>query len=196
MGSDFKPYSSPIPIAGTSYSAQIGKNQDDKWVVRLIKARQVVESEVFDELNGNSMVGFILRATAIPMLNPYKISQNVKMLITQAERGPLQEKPPAPPPATAAAPSTGAGSGSLTAGIPRASEYDIPPPGAVPSQAVAPQPAAVTGSNCPLCNSPIQPNWNLCAFCGQELKQLNCPACGKKINFSFKLCPYCGITLR
>ena len=207
MSEEFKPYSSPIPIAGTSYSAQIGKNSEDQWTIRLIKANKIVETESFDELNGNLMVGFILRATAIPMLNPYKISQNVKMLITQADRGPLQIKPVAPAAAPAVAPAPAAGSaieslpaGSLTAGISRTSEYDVPSrigtAPTFPSQTIAPAaPAETSGSNCSQCNSPIQANWNLCAFCGFVLKKMHCPGCSKEINFSFKLCPFCGIKL-
>ena len=96
---DFTPYSSPIPIAGTSYSAQIGKSGAGRWKIRLIKGKNVMGTEEFDELNGNLMIAFIMRETAIPMLNPYKISQNIKMLIKQAERGPLQAKlPPSPAP--------------------------------------------------------------------------------------------------
>ncbi|NHI92491.1 MAG: hypothetical protein EAX96_08300 [Candidatus Lokiarchaeota archaeon] len=116
---DYTPYSSPIPIAGTSYSAQIGKSKaSNKWKIRLIKGRNVTGSEEFDELNGNLMIAFIMRETAIPMLNPYKISQNIKMLIKQAERGPLTEKPlpPSPPPM----PTT------TTTPAARASEYDVP----------------------------------------------------------------------
>ena len=116
---DFTPYSSPIPIAGTSYSAQIGKSKaSDKWKIRLIKGRNVTGTEEFDEINGNLMIAFIMRETAIPMLNPYKISQNIKMLIKQAERGPLTAKPLPPSPATSTP--------TPPAPAKRASEYDVP----------------------------------------------------------------------
>jgi len=116
---DYQPYSSPIPIAGTSYSAQIGKSKaSDRWKIRLIKGRNVTGTEEFDELNGNLMIAFIMRETAIPMLNPYKISQNIKMLIKQAERGPLTAKPLPPSPTQI--------SETPTAPRPRASEYDVP----------------------------------------------------------------------
>ncbi|MHA1894803.1 MAG: hypothetical protein ACTSX4_09895 [Candidatus Helarchaeota archaeon] len=119
---DFKPYSSPLPIAGTSYSAQVGKSESSgKWKIRLIKGRNITGMEEFDELNGNLMIAFIMRETAIPMLNPYKISQTVKMLIKQAERGPLTAVAP-PTPAAVSAPAPMGGAASVT----RASEYDIP----------------------------------------------------------------------
>jgi len=185
---DFIPYSSPIPIAGTSYSAQIGKSSAGNWKMRLIKGRKVMGAEEFDELNGNLMIAFIMRETAIPMLNPYKISQSVKMLIGQAERGPLQAKlPPSPPPQAAASAS-------------RTSEYDVPKrtsTATVPEVTSISAPTAMGGDKgCPRCNSATQPNWLLCAFCGQQLKQYNCPGCSKEIRYDFSLCPFCGIKIK
>ena len=132
-----------------------------------------------------------MRATAIPMLNPYKISQSVKMLITQAERGPLQMKPKTTAPVAAPA-----GVGRV-----RASEYDIPPPinaststvSTDTTQIVTP---AASGSGCPQCQTEIASNWYLCAYCGHKLRPLNCPGCSKEVNYAFKLCPFCGINLK
>ncbi len=187
---DFIPYSSPIPIAGTSYSAQIGKTEAGNWKIRLIKGRNIMGAEEFEELNGNLMIAFIMRETAIPMLNPYKISQNIKMLIKQAERGPLQEKlPPSPPPTATVAPLSS-----------RTSEYDVvprPKPASIPSVSSVSVPTASGGDKgCPRCKSEIQSNWILCAFCGQQLKQYNCPGCSKEIRYDFELCPFCGIKIK
>ena len=182
----FVPYSSPIPIAGTSYAAQIGKSSEDApdWIVRLIKGKQVMDKEAFSELNGNLMIAFIMRATAIPMLNPYKISQNIKMLIKQAERGqPLTAKPVAPQPPT---------------GYQPAAEYSgMSGSSAVPSTTTAKIPsAAAPGEGCPRCGSAIQGDFFFCPYCSNQLKRLTCPGCQKEVRADFKLCPYCGIQLK
>jgi len=186
----FIPYSSPIPIAGTSYSAQIGKASEDAqdWIVRLIKGREVMEKESFSELNGNLMIAFIMRATAIPMLNPYKISQNIKMLIKQAERGqPLTAKPTAP-----TTPQTGYKPAPEYAGLSSGSEL-----GSVPSTTRAKIPtAAAPGEGCPRCGSVVQGDFFYCPYCSQQLKRLTCPACNKEVRADYKLCPYCGIQLK
>lgn len=184
----FIPYSSPIPIAGTSYAAQIGKGSegDSGWVLRLIKGREVIEKQSFEELNGNSMIAFIIQATAIPMLNPFKISQNVKMLIKQAERGqPLTAKPTAPPTTTGYSPAqeySGLTSTGSTA-VPSTTSVKIPT-------------ATAPGEGCPRCGSATQGDFLYCPYCSEQLKRLTCPACTKEVRADYKLCPYCGIQLK
>ncbi|MHA1380679.1 MAG: double zinc ribbon domain-containing protein [Candidatus Helarchaeota archaeon] len=185
----FVPYSSPIPIAGTSYAAQIGKENesDTAWIVRLIKGKQVMDKESFSELNGNLMIAFIMRATAIPMLNPYKISQNIKMLIKQAERGqPLTAKPTAAPTTTAGykpAPEYSGFSGSGSTTVPSTTNAQIPT-------------AAAPGQGCPRCGSAIQGDFFYCPYCSLQLKRLTCPGCSKDVRADYKMCPYCGIQLK
>lgn len=184
MSEEFVPYSSPIPIAGTSYAAQIGKNADQKWEVRLIKGREVMDKEIFEDLNGNMMIAFIMRATAIPMLNPYKISQNIKMLIKQAESGqPLTKKPtqvteeykPAPEYAGMTSDSTASIPTTTSIGAPRATE---------------------PGGGCARCGSAISEGFFYCPYCSLQLKRLTCPACSKDVRADYKMCPYCGIQLK
>ena len=185
---DFIPYSSPIPIAGTSYSAQIGKanESDPSWIVRLIKGKEVMDKETFSELNGNLMIAFIMRATAIPMLNPYKISQNIKMLIRQAERGqPLTAKPSmGPPPGyEPAAEYASYSSTSSTGSVPSTTSISAPT-------------AAAPGEGCGRCGSAIDAKFLYCPYCSFQLKRLTCPACNKDVRADYKLCPYCGIQLK
>ena len=92
---DFIPYSSPLGIPGSSYSAQLGKI-GEQWALRLVKGREILEQGLFNELNGNKIIAFIIQNLAIPMINPYQISQSVKGLIRQAERGPVQVAPAQP----------------------------------------------------------------------------------------------------
>ncbi len=183
----FIPYSSPIPIAGTSYSAQIGKasENDEKWIVRLIKGKEVMDKEAFEDLNGNQMIAFIMRATAIPMLNPYKISQNIKMLIKQAERGqPLTAAPPPTAATTAYKPATEYASYSASTGsLPATTSVKVPT-------------ATAPGEGCSRCGSVIQGDFFYCPYCSLQLKRLTCPACNKDVRADYKLCPYCGIQLK
>lgn len=175
MGEDgFIPYSSPLGIPGSSYSAQLGKI-NEQWILRLVKGREVLEQGVFDELNGNKLIAFIIQNVAIPMINPYQISQSVKALIKMAERGPLQATPAA----------------AAAAGIPEAaSEYDAlsaPRGGAAPPSAMA-----APGDACPRCMRPIQGNFYFCPYCSLKLRVFNCSACQKEIRLDYKMCPYCG----
>ena len=172
MSEDFVPYTSPLGIPGSSYSAQLGKI-GEQWCLRLVKGREVLEQGLFNELNGNKFIAFIIQNVAIPMINPYQISQSVKALIKMAERGPAQ----------VAAPSAAAGA--------VASEYDAitAPRGAVAPPSAA---AAVTGDNCPRCARPSQRNHYFCPYCSLKLRTFNCDACQKEIRLDYKMCPYCG----
>lgn len=168
---DFVAYTSPLGIPGSSYSAQLGK-VGELWALRLVKGREILEQGTFNELNGNKLIAFIIQNVAIPMINPYQISQSVKALIKQAERGPAQAAP------AAAAP--GAVSEYNAIATPRGA---VAPPGAAP---------AITGDNCPRCARPIQPNFFFCPYCSLKLRSFNCDACQKEIRLDYKMCPYCG----
>ncbi len=170
---EFVPYSSPMPIPGSSYSAQIGRI-DESWVLRLVKGREVLEQGTFEDLNGNKMIAFIIQNVAIPMINPYQISQSVKALIRQAERGPLQ-----------AAPVAAAESMDMPAASPAASAMPVP---SVSS-------GGVPGDTCTRCSRPIQANFYFCPYCSQALRQYNCPSCKREIRLDYIMCPYCGIKI-
>ncbi|MHA1131283.1 MAG: hypothetical protein ACTSQQ_10810, partial [Candidatus Helarchaeota archaeon] len=142
--SKFIPYSSPIGIPGSSYMAQVGK-KDDRWAVRIVKGKEILEEGYFDELNGNKMIAFIIQNLAIPMINPYQISQSVKALIKQAERGPVQMAP--------------SQSGAAAAAPVASASTSVPE--APPSTAAAP------GDACPRCRRPIQPNFYFCPYCSK-----------------------------
>ncbi|HUX99277.1 MAG TPA: zinc ribbon domain-containing protein [Candidatus Deferrimicrobium sp.] len=167
---NFVPYSSPMGIPGSSYMAQVGK-VGDLWALRLVKGREVLEMGTFDELNGNKMIAFIIQNVAIPMINPYQISQSVKALIRQAERGPLTA--PAQPAAAA-------------------SMENVEEEGAI---AAAPSVASASDNACPRCRRPIQANFFFCPYCSQKLREFLCVACKKEIRLDYKMCPYCGSVL-
>jgi len=50
-------------------------------------------------------------------------------------------------------------------------------------------------NTCPSCNNKIEVDWEVCPFCGAELK-IMCPTCGKRIEREWKTCPYCGTNLK
>jgi RNA polymerase subunit RPABC4/transcription elongation factor Spt4 len=165
---NFVPYSSPMGIPGSSYMAQVGK-VGDLWALRLVKGKDVLEMGTFDELNGNKMIAFIIQSVAIPMINPYQISQSVKALIRQAERGPLTA------PAQPAAAATSAGNVEIEG-----------------EMAAAPTIATGSDNACPRCRRPIQANFFFCPYCSQKLREFRCVACKKEIRLDYKMCPYCG----
>lgn len=84
MSENFTPLSSQLGVTGTSYRLQLGKI-GNKWGVRIIKGKEVVASTPLDELNGNMIVGFVIRETAIPNLNPYSIMKTVQFLTREAK---------------------------------------------------------------------------------------------------------------
>lgn len=173
---EFIPYSSPLGIPGSSYQAQVGK-RGEQWAIRLVKGREVLEEGLFDELNGNKMIAFIIQNVAIPMINPYQISQSVKALIRQVERGPITAAPATPSAGAPVSPATGASAASSAA------------PVAPPSTGGAP------GDACPRCRRPIEPNFYFCPYCSKELRSYNCPGCQQGIRLDFVMCPYCGIKI-
>ena len=81
MSTDFTPLSSQLGVAGTSYRIQLGK-MGKNWAARILKGNDVVASTSFndDQLNGNLVVGFVMRETAIPNLHPYQIMKTVQFL--------------------------------------------------------------------------------------------------------------------
>jgi RNA polymerase subunit RPABC4/transcription elongation factor Spt4 len=170
---DFVPYSSPMPIPGSSYSAQVGKVQE-RWALRLVKGREVLDTGYFNELNGNQIIAYIIQSLAIPMINPYQISQSVKALIKQAEHGPLTAQ---------------AATGARAEAVPGGSgEMGAAP--AVPSGVMTP-----TDNACPRCRRPIQSNFYFCPYCSQALRAYQCVACKKDIRLDYVMCPYCGVKL-
>ncbi len=58
-----------------------------------------------------------------------------------------------------------------------------------PSQ--APPPPASPGRECTGCHSPVEPEYKVCPYCGEELNR-SCADCGKPILSGWKVCPYCG----
>lgn len=83
MSSDFTPLSSQLGIAGTSYRLQLGMI-GSTWAARLLKGNDVVTSTTINELNGNLIVGFVIKETAIPNLNPYQIMKTVEFIMKEA----------------------------------------------------------------------------------------------------------------
>ena len=83
MSSNFTPLSSQLGIAGTSYRLQMGKI-GNSWAARLMKGNDEVASTTLSELNGNLVIGFVIRETAIPNLNPYQISKTVEFIMKEA----------------------------------------------------------------------------------------------------------------
>jgi hypothetical protein len=84
MSENFIPLSSQLGVSGTSYRLQLGK-VGDKWATRILKGKDVVASTTLEELNGNMVVGFVMRETAIPNLNPYSIMKTVQFLTREAK---------------------------------------------------------------------------------------------------------------
>jgi len=203
---DFNPYSSPLPIPGTSYLVQLGKQiSSDRWQVRIVKGREIIADRVLDEpeLNGNTIIGFIMQELAIPMINPYQISKTVKLLIKQGERGPLSERPTlmeppmpgqeagaaAPSPAPATAPTQT--STSMPTQRP-ASEYDVL---MTPRPATTPTGTGQETGVCPRCKRAVDESFYFCPICAKQLKQKYCPGCNREIRPDYELCPYCGLKL-
>jgi RNA polymerase subunit RPABC4/transcription elongation factor Spt4 len=54
-----------------------------------------------------------------------------------------------------------------------------------------PQPAGAPGKVCGSCRSPVEPDFKMCPYCGEELDR-SCAGCGKKQQSGWQVCPYCG----
>ena len=61
--------------------------------------------------------------------------------------------------------------------------------GGTPPQA---QPA---GQVCGACRSPLEPEFKLCPYCGEEQNRL-CVGCNRELQAGWKVCPYCGTSLQ
>ena len=151
-----------------------------------------------------------MQEVAIPMLNPYQISKTVRLLIKQAERGPLSSRPTMlePPMPEKEVPvvieSTGSEAAPVSEStvastsepitVKKASEYDVlmtPRPSSTTSTISTQEP---TGK-CPRCSSPIMDNYHFCPICSKQLKEKYCPGCKREIRPDFQFCPYCGLKL-
>ncbi|MHA1309611.1 MAG: zinc ribbon domain-containing protein [Candidatus Helarchaeota archaeon] len=202
---DFNPYSSPLPIPGTSYLVQLGKQiSSNKWQVRIVKGREIIADRVLaePELNGNTIIGFIMQEVAIPMINPYQISKTVKLLIKQGERGPLAERPTLMEPpmpekqgvSSANAPAPSSSSNITTTPVQTASEYDVLMQPRT-STTISTTSTGQEAGTCPRCKSPIEESFYYCPICAKQLKQKYCPGCNREIRPDYQLCPYCGLKL-
>lgn len=95
----------------------------DSWASRILKGKDVVASGTFGELNGNLIVGFVLKETAIPNLNPYQIMKTVQFLTREAKSNEERMKTQGiPAPTAAAAPAASAAPAAApepTSSVPR-----------------------------------------------------------------------------
>ncbi|MFW9900381.1 MAG: hypothetical protein ACFFDY_03725, partial [Candidatus Thorarchaeota archaeon] len=98
----FMPLTSELGVPGTSYRIQLG-DINEKWAVRLIKGRDVIDSYVFkdedvegDFPNQNIIVGWVLRTVAIPNINPHQIMKTTQALVKQALKKKEEKKVMAP----------------------------------------------------------------------------------------------------
>ena len=98
----FIPLTSELGVPGTSYRIQLGEI-NEKWAVRLIKGRDVIDSYVFkdedvegDFPNQNIIVGWVLRTVAIPNINPHQIMKTTQALVKQALKRKEERKVVAP----------------------------------------------------------------------------------------------------
>lgn len=96
------PLTSELGVPGTSYRIQLG-DINEKWAVRLIKGRDVIDSYVFkdedvegDFPNQNIIVGWVLRTVAIPNINPHQIMKTTQALVKQALKRKEERKVMAP----------------------------------------------------------------------------------------------------
>jgi hypothetical protein len=94
----FVPLSSQLGVAGTSYRIQLGEI-NEKWAVRLLKGKDVIESYIFkdedvqsDFPNQNVIVGWVLRTVAIPNINPHQIMKTTQALVKQAMKNKEEKK--------------------------------------------------------------------------------------------------------
>ena len=66
--------------------------------------------------------------------------------------------------------------------------------------AVCPYCKTVLRENCPHCNQPVEPNWEVCATCGREIERewqrSYCPRCDAPQDPHWVSCPFCGCEAR
>ncbi|MFW9999311.1 MAG: zinc ribbon domain-containing protein [Candidatus Hodarchaeota archaeon] len=98
----FIPLTSELGVPGTSYRIQLGEI-NEKWAVRLIKGRDVIDSYIFkdedvdgDFPNQNIIVGWVLRTVAIPNINPHQVMKTTQALVKQALKKKEERKVVAP----------------------------------------------------------------------------------------------------
>ena len=98
-------------LPGTSYKIQLVLIHD-KWVMRLLKGNDTIDSYIFKEENmtvsgfpnENLIVGWVLRTVTLPNINPHEIMKLVHIMTKQMVRDkddhlpyPSIFKPPSPP---------------------------------------------------------------------------------------------------
>ncbi len=94
---DFKPLTSQLGIAGTSYRLQLGLI-NEKWASRLMKGRDaIIDSYIYDNVegitpNGNRIVSWVLKTVAIPNINPHQIMKTTQFLLRQARENKDKKK--------------------------------------------------------------------------------------------------------
>lgn len=59
------------------------------------------------------------------------------------------------------------------------------------ASAAPPPPPQSAGMVCAACRSPLEPEFKVCPYCGEE-QHRTCAGCGKVLRAGWKVCPYCG----
>jgi RNA polymerase subunit RPABC4/transcription elongation factor Spt4 len=54
-----------------------------------------------------------------------------------------------------------------------------------------PGPTGAAAGECSSCRSPLEKDFKMCPYCGEELSR-SCLGCGKPQQAGWKVCPYCG----
>ncbi len=57
--------------------------------------------------------------------------------------------------------------------------------------AAPPPPAPPAGKVCAACRSPLEPEFKICPYCGEEQRRA-CAGCSRDLQAGWKVCPYCG----
>ncbi|MBD3212978.1 MAG: hypothetical protein GF311_10250 [Candidatus Lokiarchaeota archaeon] len=73
-----------LKVPGTSYSLQLGF-VGDVWISRVLKADNVIATHEYEKCevkypNQNDIVNWVLRAVAVPDLNPHRIMKTIQRL--------------------------------------------------------------------------------------------------------------------
>lgn len=94
-GLNFRPLTSQLGIGGTSYILQLGLI-NRKWAILLLKAKGLIASIVFNDLNeedipdANHIVNWIINTIRMP-INSYQVWKTVQILLKQAYRRKVNE---------------------------------------------------------------------------------------------------------